>query len=221
MNTLASLKPVGDPTLRGQAVDRLKGLIVSGQLPAGERLTENRLSEALGISRGPLREAIRDLVELGLLVSEPYKGLFVRSVTRQDLEEIYSLRTALEKLAFQQCWPLRSPEALADLRARHAALTAHIDMAQNPFGAIERELELHSWCYELSGHRLLMKSWQRLRPNLQFYFVMHQQAHGRHGPKRDAHDIYLALAAGNDLGAMLAHLDDHMRQGLARTMSFI
>lgn len=221
MSALSSLKPVGNPTLRGQAVDRVKGLIISGKLPAGERLTETELSEALGISRGPLREAIRDLVELGLLVSEPYKGLFVRTVTRKDLEEIYSLRTALEKLAFQQCWDRRTPDTIIDLQGRNSALIEVIDGNPDPFGAIERELDLHSWCYELSDHKLLMRSWQRLRPNLQFYFVMHQQAHGRSGPLREAHDTYIALASGSDLAAMLAHLDDHMRQGLERTLSFI
>jgi hypothetical protein len=50
---------------------------------------------------------------------------------------------------------------------------------------------------------------------------MHQQAHERPGPKRHAHDIYLELAFGDDLEAMLDHLLEHMRQGLKTTMSFI
>lgn len=221
MNAIASLRPVSDSTLRGQTVDQLKELIVSGKLEAGSRLTESDLANALGISRGPLREAVRELVDIGLLVSQPYKGLFVRSVTKKDLEEVYSLRTTLEQFAFRQCWPNRSDDAVADLRQRNATLTNVIDGDADPYGAIERELELHSWCYELSGHALLLKSWQRLLPNLQFYFAMHQQAHGRSGPRRKAHDTYIELACGADLGAMLAHLEEHMRQGLAKTMSFI
>lgn len=221
MIELASLRPLSDPTLRGRTVDQLKGLIVSGDIQPGTRLTENDLARALGISRGPLREAVRELVDIGLLVSRPYKGLFVRSVTRKDLEEVYSLRTALEQLAFRQCWDRRTAEAREDIHRRHRALTEVIDGGVDPFGAIERELELHSWCYELSAHALLLGSWQRLRPNLQFYFAIHQQAHGRAGPDRNAHDLYIELACGNDLDAMLAHLEDHMRQGLKKTMSFI
>ncbi len=221
MTALASLRPIADSTLRGQTVDRLRDLIVSGQVGAGVRLTETHLAKALGISRGPLREAIRELVDIGLLVSQPYKGIFVRSVTRRDIEEVYSLRTALEQFAFKQCWAKRTPEALANLRARHRALTKVIDSQSDPFGAIERELELHGWCYEVSGHTLLQKSWTRLRPNLQFYFVMHQQAHGRLGPRREAHDVYIDRACGDDLEAMLAHLEDHMQQGLKTTITFI
>lgn len=221
MSAITSLRPLHDATRRGQTVDQIKHLIVSGQLEAGARLTETDLANALGISRGPLREAIRELVDIGLLVSQPYKGLFVRSVTQKDLEEIYSLRTALEQFAFQHCWDKRTAQALDDLRARNAALTRVVDAAVDPYGAIERELELHSWCYELSGHELLQKSWQRMLPNLQFYFAMHQQAHGRSGPLREAHDTYIDLACGDDLDAMLAHLEDHMRQGLTKTMSFI
>lgn len=221
MTDLAALKPIEDRTRRGQIAARLRELIVSGDLAPGTRLTEQGLAGRLGVSRAPLREAIRELVERGLLVSEPYKGLFVRSVTRADLEELYSLRTALEQFAFREAWPKRTPEALADLQRRNARLDAAIAAGDQPDRAIDLEMELHSWCYELSGHRLLLESWQRIRPNLQFYFVLHQRAHGRAGPLREAHDLYVSLACGDDLEAMLAHLEGHMRQGLERTLSFI
>ncbi|MEJ2411189.1 MAG: GntR family transcriptional regulator, partial [Novosphingobium sp.] len=61
------IKPVSDSTLRSRTVDQMKLLIVSGDLAAGSRLTETSLASALGISRGPLREAIRELVDIGLL----------------------------------------------------------------------------------------------------------------------------------------------------------
>lgn len=221
MSDLALLKPIEDRTRRGQITARLRELIVSGALAPGTRLTETGLAARLGVSRAPLREAVRELVERGLLVSEPYKGLFVRSVTRADLEELYSLRTALEQFAFREAWPKRAPEALAELRRRNARLDAAIAAGDRPDLAIDLELELHSWCYELSGHRLLLETWQRIRPNLQLYFVLHQRAHGRAGPLREAHDRYVALACGDDLAAMLAHLESHMRQGLAKTLSCI
>lgn len=221
MNALAGLKPVDDQTRRGQIVRQLRDLIVSGQLSPGDRLTEIDLAHRMGVSRAPLREAIRELIDSGLVVSEPYKGLFVRSVTRRDLIELYSLRTALEQFAFREAWGKRTAEALADLRSRNAALTAIVTAGRDPIGAIEVELNLHNWCYELSGHTLLQKTWQKMLPNLQFYFTLHQRAHGRTGPLREAHDIYVELACGDDLPAMLRHLEDHMRQGLETTMSFI
>lgn len=222
MNTqLEAVRPLSDATLRGRTVDQMRMLIVSGQLAAGSRLTEIKLAQALGISRGPLREAIRELVDIGLVVSKPYKGLFVRDITLKDLNEIYSLRTTLEQFAFRQCWDKRDANSISDLRDRNAALSRTIMENSDPYAAIQRELDLHSWCYELSDHRLLQQSWNRMKPNLQFYFAMHQQAHDRKGPLREAHDTYIELACGDDIEAMIQHLDDHMRQGLEKTKSFI
>lgn len=221
MAGLLELEPVDDSTIRGQVLTRLRQHIVSGRLAPGQRLTEQELASSLRVSRGPLREAIRELVEVGLIVAVPYKGMFVRSVTAKDLEELYSLRTVLERFAFEQCWSKREPDALDDLHARNAALVRIVDEGQEPGLAIDQELVLHDWCYELSQHVLLRRAWDRLKPNLKFYFSLHQRAHDRRGPLRESHDRYVKLACGDDLSAMLAHLTEHMRQGLDVTMQLL
>lgn len=217
----SGLKPINDSTIREQVFNRLKGHIVSGQIPPGTRLTEQSIAASLKVSRGPLREAIRELVDIGLIVSIPYKGIFVRSVTRKDLDELYSLRTALETFAFQIAWDKRTPEALEDLKNRNAVLIATVDEGTDATLAIDQELHLHSWCYELSDHFLLLKSWKRMEPSLKFYFSLHQLAHDRPGPLRQAHDVYVGLACGEDLDLMLEHLKTHMRQGLEVTISLL
>ena len=215
---MTELRPLDDGTIRCRAAQMLTDHIIRGNFVPGERLTEQKLARALNVSRGPLREAIRELAEIGLLVSVPYKGLYVRSVTRKDLEELYSLRTALESFAFERCWGKRSEEAILDLRQRSDDLKATIDVGSDSRRAIEQELYLHSWCFELSQHSLLMKSWQSMRVNVYFYFSLHQKAHHRKGPLRQSHDEYVDLACGDSLTRMLAHLKDHMRQGLVTTI---
>jgi|TARA_B110000211_G_C13883316_1_gene466121 DNA-binding GntR family transcriptional regulator len=219
--SLAKLEPIVNETRRGQIVRHLRTLIVNGSVAPGERLTEVKLAKQLGVSRAPLREAICELVDSGLVVSVPYKGLFVRKVTQRDLEELYSLRTTLEQFAFRQCWDNRSLEAKEEIYSRHDALKTVIARGGDPETAIELELYLHSWCYELSDHVLLQKAWQQIKPNLQFYFTLHQKAHNRTGPMRDAHDLYVACATGDDLNAMTNHLTDHMRQGLKQTLAVV
>ncbi|MFV2051246.1 GntR family transcriptional regulator [Aliiroseovarius sp. YM-037] len=216
-----TLDPLVDETRRGQIVRQLRGLIVSGAVPAGQRLTEQGLADQLGVSRAPLREAIGELVDCGLLVSQPYRGITVRNFTRRDLEELYSMRTALEKFAFRTCWDKRTPEALNDLRNRNEAVQSHPLDGDSPLHGIELELELHSWCYELSDHTLLQQAWRRIVPNLQFYFALNERAHQPAGMPQNPHDTYVELACGDDLNEMLAHLDTHLRQGLARTLSYI
>ncbi len=217
-DALMSLAPVIDETRRGRIVRKLRQLIVGGHVKPGERLTESDLAGKLGVSRAPLREAIRELVEFGLVESIPYKGLFVRRVTRSDLDELYSLRTMLEKFAFEQCWDKRTPAALEELNRRHEALVAESERGQDREKAIVLELDLHSWCYEVSEHKLLQKSWEQMKPNLQFYFTLHQKAHNRPGPLREAHEEYVKRASGDNLQEMLLHLEEHMRQGLSTTM---
>ena len=87
--------------------------------------------------------------------------------------------------------------------------------------AIVNELELHSWVYQLSEHSLLIESWKRIRPNLQFYFALHQRAHERLGPARDSHDNYVDLACGDDLQAMTEYLNVHMQRGLSKVKNFL
>lgn len=218
MNQLA-LQPIDDTTIRHRIAQQLTAHIVAGKLLPGQKLTEQELAASLNVSRGPLREAIRELADIGLLVSIPYKGLYVRSVTQRDLEELYSLRTALESLAFERCWSRRTPESLAELQRRNEVLIGIIDEGTDSLAAIEQELHLHAWCYELSDHRLLQRSWESMRPNLNLYFSLHQRAHQRCGPLRQSHDVYVELAQGEDLDDMLQHLQDHMRQGLETTLS--
>lgn len=211
------LSPLDEDTRREKIVRAVRDLIVSGQVAPGARLTETQLAAQLGVSRGPLREAIRDLVESGLVISLPYKGLFVRAFSRRDLEELYSFRTTLEKMAFRECWNKRDAEARRSLRERHDALI-RAGSSDRPDQTIELELALHSWCYELADHSLLSKAWHRLRPNLQFYFALHQQLADAACQRHEIHETYLACALGDDLEAMLTHIEAHMRQGLERTL---
>ena len=219
--TDTALRPLDDGTVRKRVAQLLTDHIVRGTFSPGQRLTEQQLATSLNVSRGPLREAIRELAEIGLLVSLPYKGLYVRSITRTDLEELYSLRTVFETFAFERCWAKRTEAAKADLRRRSDDLKATIDAGQDGRLAIEQELHLHSWCYELSDHSLLQKNWDAMRANVYFYFSLHQRAHSRKGPLRQSHDQYVELACGDSLDAMRSHLEAHMRQGLETTLMAI
>lgn len=207
-------------TLKDRTLEQLQELIVAGDLGPGSKLLETQVANQLGVSRATLREAMIRLSEVGLLVNLPYRGTYIRKLDRVDLEEIYSLRTGLEKMAFQMCWERRDLVSLADLQMRNERLCKCIS-ENDPYGAITTELHLHSWCYELSGHGLLLQSWERIKPNLQFYFALHQKAHDRGGPLRKSHVEYIRLAKGDSLDNMLQHLEDHMQQGLAKTLSFI
>ena len=218
IRTSPVLKPVEDNTLRAQVSRQLLEMVTGGHYLPGERLTETALAGQLQVSRAPLREAIRELVDRGILVNRPYRGLRVRPVSTKDLQELYSMRTALEQFAFGLAWPRRSAEALRDLEKRYRDLV-DVQARQDRAAANERELAFHSWVYELTGHSLLLAHWQRLAPLVQIYMSLHHRTHGAHGEFGHMTTHYLELAGGNSLDAMNEHIHLHMKQGLASVMA--
>lgn len=207
-------------TFRQHIAERLRRAILSGELPPGTPLVETTLAERFDTSRAPLREALRQLVEEGLLVTVAYTGTRVTGLSVDDLREIQSMRTTLECFAFEQAWPRRDAAFRAELARRHAALTQAID-AGDDAASIEAELALHGLVYEASGHRLLQQLWRGLRGRLQLYWAAHHRAHGARGPRRDSHDRYVSLARGDDLDAMRAEIRHHMQRGAAVTERFL
>ena len=206
-------------TLRERLVCTLRRAILEAALPPGTRLVETKLAERLGVSRGPLREAIFQLADEGLIEQIPFRGTFVQAFSLADVEQVYSFRVLLESFAFRLVWEKRTPEFFRMLDLRHRAL-AYAVYAGDQQQAIRSELDLHGLAYESSGHRPLVDTWHRLRGRLHFYLSLHQLAHGRAAALPDAHDDYVAFAKGDDLAAMLREVEQHMLRGLDTLRTF-
>jgi len=214
------LAPVPKATLRAHIAERLRAAILAGDIAPGAPLTETTLSARFNVSRGPLREAMRQLIEEGLLVTVPYTGTHVAALSVGDVREIYSLRTALEIFAFEQVWEHRDDRFSRELHRRNQALMASID-AGDDRTSISNELELHGLVFEASGHKLLQRAWHALRGRLQLYWAAHHRAHGMRGPRRDSHESYIEAALGSDLDALRLEIADHMRRGAVVTEKFV
>lgn len=207
-------------TFRQHIAERLRAAILSGEIAPGAQLVETTLATQFDVSRGPLREALRELIEEGLLVTVPYTGTHVISLTVDDIREIYSMRVTLERFAFEQAWSRRDATFFDELQRRNAVLTLAID-AGDDGASILAELDLHGLVYETTGHKLLQRTWQSLRGRLQLYWAAHHRAHASRGPRRDSHDSYVQAAQGNDLDMMLLEITNHMGRGAERTESFM
>lgn len=207
-------------TMGAQIAALLRRAILAGEFAPGAPMVETALAQRLGASRGPLREAMRQLIDEGLLVSVPYTGTRVTDLSVQDVHDIYAMRTCLEQFAFELAWPRRTDEFAADLAQRNARLQAAID-ARDDASAIEAELDLHGLAYEWSANNILLSTWSGIRGRLQLYWAAHHRAHGLTGPRRESHDDYLRLAIGDDLEAMKTEIRSHMRRGLEKTKAFV
>lgn len=95
-------KPVVRSTMSSMVTEQIRDAILSGAYPPGMQLNEKMVAESCGVSRGPVREAIQRLLQEGLLVSEPHRGVFVLELTKEALEDIFFARDAVEQAALRR-----------------------------------------------------------------------------------------------------------------------
>jgi DNA-binding GntR family transcriptional regulator len=104
-------------TLRGRSTTLLREMIFAGQIPPGARINEVELASLLGISRGPVREAIQRLTAEGMIVISPHRGAFIRKFSPEEIVQLFEVRSIIEtagaRLAALRC----SQQAVADLRS--------------------------------------------------------------------------------------------------------
>lgn len=131
------------------AYDRLKHAIISGVFPPEKLLVERELCELLGISRTPVREALRRLSSEGLVESHPGRGMFVTRLSVKDTLELYELKEALERMAVRLCIQRMTEE---DLPVLHSCLEAHEQAyrAGNAELAADQDLQFHTLLVEFA-----------------------------------------------------------------------
>src|SRR5262245_19267788 len=107
---------------REHVLDQLRDAILDGELKPGDSLIESDLATALKVSRAPLREALQILTVEGLVENIPYHGSTVRLLTPKDIEELYSLRGALEAFAIERIIEHNDPQTQDTLRQIYEAM---------------------------------------------------------------------------------------------------
>ena len=159
-------------TQAARVADRLRDDIVNGVRGPGDRLVERELAEQLGVSRVPVREAIRDLVGEGLVVPRPRSWAVVREFTERDLTDLEEVRTALELMTFRLAAERRTDEQAAALRALADTGLAAAD-AGDAAGARRVSADFHLLAVEIAGNRLLAEIERQLRGRLRWLYGQH------------------------------------------------
>jgi DNA-binding GntR family transcriptional regulator len=149
---------------RDSMADRVKKIllqrIMSGKLLPGERLVELRLAQELNTSQGPVREAICELEGLELVVTEPYKGSYVREVTAQDTREAYMVRATLEDLAGQLAAP--NFKGSTDALAKTAKAILEAARKKDLAAYTRNDIKFHRLIVEGASNRMLLRTWDSL-----------------------------------------------------------
>lgn len=190
------LKPVSAQTLSGQVVDRLVDAIARRQLLPGQRLIETELAESLQVSRVPVREALRELVHQGIVVSAPRRGLMVGPFDAAWAAQLCDVRLPLER----QAAALAAPRFAADpaLVARLDAAIAALEAAREDWLAVNRaDVAFHTVIFEVAGSALLTSLWSAIAQHVLVHFAIESKRNPDFDAVLAEHRLYRDLLAAD------------------------
>ena len=159
---MAEMVPFQSHTLSDEVTENLRVAIRNGSLQPGARLVERDVAERLKVSRVPVREAIQRLVEEGLLIKIPHRGAFVYVPTRDEIEEISSLRVVLERFVAErviQRWQPTHEEALRAIVREMRVAAAQRDIQQ----VYAHDYQFHLTVWQIADHTIMLEVLTGLR----------------------------------------------------------
>jgi len=183
---------IGQRLIHRDVLSALRAAILDGTLQPGERIVEADIAEQMDISRGPVREALAELEEEGLVVRRAYKGTFVATYSARHVRELYSLRALLEGYAARLAAVRVQPEDIEKLESlvnsmKEAGDAGDIDTL------VEKDIQFHREICRLSDHDLLIQMWNKLVSRTRLFLTLanlvyftHDHMVGTHYPTLEA-----------------------------------
>ena len=197
-------------TLSGQVAGAMRDAVLSGIFLPGQQMNEAELAARFDVSRGPLREAMQRLVQEGLLVSHPHRGVFVVELTETDLADIYLAREAIEGAA------LRRIAGLGD-RARLATrLLAEVRRMDQAVAAgdwpnvAESDLAFHRAMVDAAASPRLSRMFDTVQAETRLCLHLLMPGYRSAAEVASEHRRLAMLVTGDDLAAALAELARHL-----------
>ena len=183
---------------------------MTGQLQPGDRLREVELSEQLKVSRAPLREALRQLEQEGLVISYPYRGTEVLGVTQEEIEEILiPIRMTLERFAVKHALPTMEADEFSALdlvveKMRQAAAAADARALS------DADIEFHDQIIEQANQAHCRQIWNMIQPRVWAYFRRDAESHASLDEVVEQHEKYLNALRTGVVETALAAVDQHL-----------
>lgn len=207
-----SVKPRPATTAQ-HALEWLRDAIIGGDLSPGARIRQEDVAERIGISIGPVREALRALEQEGQVTYEARRGYFVTELRAGDLTEIYSLRRLLESRAAKAALPGLDADAIAriEMAARDCAEAAGTgDVAAE----LEANRRLHFGLLDSPEHPHLMRLIRQLWDSTEAYRALYYNSPAERHASIDAHDRILDAMRDRDGERLITELDAHRDRAL-------
>lgn len=186
-----------EKSLRGQVFDKIRSDILNGKYKRGEELVESSIGKELGISRTPVREAIRQLELEGLVQLVPNKGAFVTGISEKDVRDIYLIRARLEGLAARMAAKNITPELL-DAMEETVVLSEYHAKKEHYEQVCEMDSKFHKLLYKASGSRILEHTLTDFHQYVQRVRMASIMKKRRMEKSNDEHDAILTAIREHD-----------------------
>lgn len=208
-DTMTRIAPTA---LYQEVAERLRQRIFAHELTPGTWIDEQKLAEEYGISRTPLREALKVLASEGLVELKPRRGCYVTEISRQDLDDIFPLIALLEGRCAAEAVGRAKAGDIAVLRTIHDRLEAAArDGRIDAF--FEANQEFHRQIQELAGNRWLLTVIQDLRTVLKLSRLHSLSLEGRLQQSLDEHRLIMAALESGEAGRAEKTMHDHLLSG--------
>ena len=208
---LSGVLPVSRRSLHDELVGRVRDMIIDGQLPPGTRIHEGHLGEALGVSRTPLREALKFLASEGLIELVPGRGALVRKLTQRDVRNMLDVLIALETLAGRLACAKASDADIGKVRVLHDEMMKFYE-ARDRLEYYKRNQAIHSAIARLSQNDVLAAMHESIQQRLKrVRFIGNEEPAKWEGAVAEHEEMISALEA-RDGGRFAEILARHLEQ---------
>jgi DNA-binding GntR family transcriptional regulator len=213
------LMPTIKRSLADDVVERLRDAIFHGSFKPGEALREEQLAAMLDVSRGPVREALVQLEREGLVLVRRHRGATVARLARSDLEDVYSLRLALERLAIQRATRYATDQDFAAMEGVLAAFDVALSRGPSEKEVAELDVRFHDLIYQAARHQRLYDCWANLKSQIYIFLL------SRNVVDPDFRDITVKSHAAlleairtRDEARATTEIEDHLRGAYDRVV---
>jgi DNA-binding GntR family transcriptional regulator len=203
---------IAPTALYQEVAERLRQRIFAHELTPGTWIDEQKIAEEYGISRTPLREALKVLASEGLVDLRPRRGCYVTEISRQDTDDIFPLMALLEGRSAAEAVRRAKPADIAALKNIHEQLEAAAREGRID-AFFESNQEFHKKIQELSGNRWLLSVIQDLRKVLKLSRLHSLSLEGRLQQSLDEHRLIMAALQAGDAAKAEKMMHDHLLSG--------
>ena len=201
--------------LRDVVFNTLRQAILKGELKPGERLMEIQLANKLGVSRTPVREAIRKLELEGLVLMIPRKGAEVAEITRQDMEDVLEVRTALEELAVKDACDHITDAQLSELKKASNEFKKALLEGKDLVTCADADMHFHDVILSATNNRRLIQMLNNLSEQMYRYRMEYLKDERTHQTLIEEHDAIRRALKKHDKvkagAAIRVHIDNQKR----------